>query len=606
MRRKLLSLTAVFVLVLGACSSTPATQAPASAAPSAAPTAAATAAPSAAASAAASGATGGSVSINRFAEANPVFHTVEAQSNQYMLYYLVFDTLAALDLSDKTLQTIKPRMAESWEIAPDAKTFTFHLRKDIKWQDGQPFTSKDVVYTATWAAENKNGYVGFPPAWFSLSGQADAEKACETTGKATDPAACGGTAAFPGVSAPDDYTVVFKLDQPDVFFLRTMVDAPSVILPEHLLKGMTLDQINKSDFKNKAPVGTGPFSVKAIVPDQYIEFDANPNYYLGAPKLDKIFYKAIKTDTALAQLQSGELDIALNVGASNLDSLSKVSILNVQTVQAPGIFTLVPFDETDADRTQWNKDFKLTLPPVSFNFSDKRVRQAMYFAIDRNTINTQLFGGRNRILWNPPGFKADYPDLEHYDFNPDKAKALLAAATADGKVDLSKHIRFMYATDLADGGKIAPIVKQNLEAVGFHVDLQAVDIDTYNTLSTTSANRDKYDMSFGAGGSEGLSPSRSQIYFHCNTPNLEDPVASAGYYNCDLRNLFLKARTQVDPAAQDATYHQIAKILNDDLPQLYLWQLAGVHAVNKRVQGVQVPSFERYVTIDAVNWSVTS
>ena len=636
MRRKLPILFAVFALLLGACSSTPATQAPTAAptaapatatitptsAPTAAPTtataaqstataapatataAASSAAPSvAASSAAASGATGGSVSFTRFAEANLVFHTVEAQSNQYMLYYLVFDTLVALDLSDKTLQTLKPRMATDWTISPDATTFTFHLRKDIKWQDGTPFTSKDVVYTATWAAENRNGFVGFPPAWFSLKGQADAQKACDAA--LSDPTVCGGTAAFPGVTAPDDYTVVFTLDQPDVFFLRTMADAPSVILPEHILTGQTLDQINKGDFKNKSPIGTGPFTVKQIVPDQFIEFDANPDYYLGRPKLDSIFYKAINTDTALAQLQSGDLDIALNVGATNFDPLSKIDILNVQVVNSPGIFTLVPFDETDAQRTQWNKEFKLNLPPIAFNFSDKRVRQAMYYAIDRKTINDQLFGGQNRILENPPGFK-EYSDLNPYPFDPQKAKDLLAAATADGKVDLSKHIRFMYATDLADGGKVAPIVKQQLEAVGFHVDLMAVDINTYNTLATTSANRGKYDMSFGAGGSEGLSPSRSQIYFDCDVPNPEDPVAGTGYQNCDLRNLFLKARTQVDPTAQDDTYHQIARILNDEVPQLYLWQLAGVHAVNKRVQGVQVPSFERYVTIDALNWSVTS
>ena len=82
-------------------------------------------------------------------------------------------------------------------------------------------------------------------------------------------------------------------------------------------------------------------------------------------------------------------------------------------------------------------------------------------------------------------------------------------------------------------------------------------------------------------------------------------LGQSGYINCDLRDLFHKARTQVDPAAQDETYHQVAQILNEDVPQLYLWQLAGVHAVNKRVQGLQVPSFERYVTIDAIDWSVT-
>jgi peptide/nickel transport system substrate-binding protein len=516
-----------------------------------------------------------------------------------MLYYLVFDTLAALDISDKSLQTIKPRMAESWEISPDATQFTFHLRKDIKWHDGTPFTAKDVVYTATWSAENRNAFVGFPPAWFSLKDQPKLEAACSAA--PTDATKCGGTETFAGVTATDDYTVVFTLEAPDVFFLRTMVDAPSVIMPAHILAGQTADQINKGDFKNKNPIGTGPFKLKEIVPDQYISFEANPDYYLGRPKLDTVFYKQLKNETALAQLESGELDIALNVGATNADPLSQVDILNVQIVSAPGIFTISPSTDTPAQRQEWNTKYKYTLAPPSVNLNDKRVRQAMYYAVDRRTINDQLFGGKNKILWNPPGFKT-YPGLNEYEFNPQKAKDLLAAAVADGKFDLGQTIRFVYATDLADGGKIAPIVKQQLEAVGFKVELNAVDIDTYNTLFTSSASRDKWDMSFGAGGSEGLSPSRSQIYFKCGD---EDPVANTGYYNCDLRQLFLKARTQVDPAAQDATYQAIAKILNEEVPQLYLWQLAGVHAVNKRVQGVEVPSFERYVTIEAINWSVT-
>jgi peptide/nickel transport system substrate-binding protein len=529
-----------------------------------------------------------------------VFFIDEAQSNQYMLYYLVFDTLAALDLSDKTLQTIKPRMAESWEISPDATTFTFHLRKDIKWHDGTPFTAKDVAFTATWSAENRNAFVGFPPAWFSLKDQAKLEAAC--TANPSDASKCGGTETFAGVSTPDDYTVVFTLEAPDVFFLRAMVDAPSVIMPAHILAGQTHDQITKSDFKLKNPVGTGPFKLKEIVPDQYISFEANPDYYAGRPKLDTVFYKAIKTETALAQLESGELDAAFNVGASNFDALSKVDILNIQVVSSPGIFTLTPNVDTQAQRDEWKTKFKLDLQPVSVDLSDKRVRQAMFYAIDRRSINDQLFGGKNRILWNPPGFK-EYDDLNQYPFDPQKAKELIAAAVADGKFDPSKPIRFVYATDLADGGKIAPIVAQQLQDVGFNIQLNAIDIDTYNTWFTSSQYRDKWDLTFGAGGSEGLSPSRSDIYYKCGD---EDPVAQSGYYNCDLRDLFKKARTQVDPAAQDETYHAAARILNDDVPQLYLWQLAGVHAVNKRVQGIETPSFERYVTIDAANWSVTS
>ena len=201
MHRKSLALAATLLLLLEACGGA---NPSASSAPSASGSAPSAASPSGApGSPASSAAAGGSVSFTRFAEADMVFHPVEAQSNQYMLYYLLFDTLATLDLKDTTLQTIKPRMAESWDISPDATTFTFHLRKDIKWHDGTPFTAKDVVYTATWAAENANGFIGFPPAWFSLKGQAAAEKACTDAG-GTDAALCGGTAPFPGVSAPDD------------------------------------------------------------------------------------------------------------------------------------------------------------------------------------------------------------------------------------------------------------------------------------------------------------------------------------------------------------------------------------------------------------------
>lgn len=111
-------------------------------------------------------------------------------------------------------------------------------------------------------------------------------------------------------------------------------------------------------------------------------------------------------------------------------------------------------------------------------------------------------------------------------------------------------------------------------------------------------------MTLSAGGSEGLHPSRSEIYFKCGD---ELPTGQSGYYNCDLRDLFKEALTKGVAAEQDAIYEQIAKVLNEDVPQLYLWQLSGVHVVNKRVGGglAQVPSFERYVTMNVETWTVS-
>lgn len=516
-----------------------------------------------------------SVTITRFAEFAPAFHPIEAQSNQYMLFYVLFDTLVTLDLSDKSLQTLAPDLADSWTVSPDATTFTFNLHPGVTWHDGEPFTAEDVVYTATWAAQNRSAYIGFSPAWWDIKGAA----AIEGT---TDP--------LEGVKAIDDLTVEFTLEAPNALFLRNLADAPSSVMPEHVLAGMTADEINTGEFKTSKPIGTGPYSIVQVVPDQYVEFAANPNYFKGAPNIEHLFYKAITPETALAQLETGELDIALNVGATNKERLQGVPSLDVQIVQSPGIFVLLPVDDTPETRE------KLGLPPVGFDFTDKRVRQAMYYAIDRRAINDAIYGGANRVLWNPPGFK-EYDGLNEYPFDPEKAKALLA----ESGVDLSKPIRFLYANELGDGARLAPIVAQQLEDVGFNVELNGVDITAWEAIVTDDTQRGSWDMTFSAGGSEGLHPSRSQIYFKCGD---ELPTSQSGYYNCDLRQLFLDARTKGDPAEADALYEQAARILNEDVPQLYLWQNSGVHAVNKRVQGVEVPSFERYVTMNVEDWSI--
>jgi peptide/nickel transport system substrate-binding protein len=229
----------------------------------------------------------------------------------------------------------------------------------------------------------------------------------------------------------------------------------------------------------------------------------------------------------------------------------------------------------------------------------------MYYAIDRRTINDELFGGRNRILWNPPGFDENIEGLNKYEYDPEKAKALLQEAAAAGAVDLSKPIRFYYATDLNDGGKVAPIVKSQLEGLGVGLKVELTGVTTDQWLATVSddSQRGNYDVTFDAGGNEGLGPWNTVRYVLCGPD--QPPGGYDGYENCDLVDLFNKALTQVDETERAATYAEIAKVLNDEQPQLYLWSLSGVHVVNKRLQGVTVPAFERYAFEEVNTWSVT-
>ena len=144
MKTRLAVLAAVAVLAFGACSSTPTTtQPPASAAASAGTSAAA----SAPASAAASGGAADSISLTRFGSFTPEFHPIYAEANQYLTYYLIFDTLVGVDLSDKTMLTNVPDLATSWTASPDGSQYTFKLATGVTWHDGKPFDANDVAFT---------------------------------------------------------------------------------------------------------------------------------------------------------------------------------------------------------------------------------------------------------------------------------------------------------------------------------------------------------------------------------------------------------------------------------------------------------------------------
>jgi peptide/nickel transport system substrate-binding protein len=536
------------------------------------------------------------VTFNRFAEIAFDFHPVNAQSNQYSLFYLLFSQLVRLDMNDESLQTIIGDLADSWDVSPDATVFTFRLNPNATWHDGTPVTANDVAYTATWAAQNRGGHIGFQPAWFVIKGATEAETACTDAG-GTDPAVCGGGEPYlEGIRIVDDHTIEFTLAAPNALFLRNLADAPSSVMPRHVLEGMTLEEINRSDFKTRTPVGSGPYKMVRVELGQFVEVEAYDGWFKPRANIDRIFYKDIPPEQALAQLETGELDIGLNAGAANLDRLQALPNLDVQIVSSPGIYTIRFNVETPEQRAQYGPTPNMQ---PGFPFHVKEIRQAFYYGVDRRGINDAIYGGANRILWNPPGFK-EYPGLNEYPFDVDKARELIETARAAG-VDVSQPIRFLCPNELADSARICPIIVQQIEDFGLSVELMAMDIDTWTNIVIDESQRDTYDITMSAGGSEGLHPSRSSIYYLCEPMTL----FGTGYYNCEMQDLFAEALTKGDPAEQDRIYEQIARILNEEAPQVYLWQLSGVHPVNKRLQGVKIPAFERYATMNAHEWTVT-
>ena len=478
------------------------------------------------------------LTVTRLSDFPTCFHPICFQTgNQYMNFQLLYNSLVKVDTDEATYI---PDLADSWEVSPDATTFTFKLNPNAAWHDGTPVTADDVIYTAATAAQmadtyTTNGTYSIAN-WLAVKG-ADAVK---------------GTTDIPeGLKKIDDHTVEFTLAAPNAVWLRNLADPAYMIMPKHILDGLDAEALQASDFATgKAPVGSGPYKLTAFTPDVAIEYAANEAYHKGAPNIPKVIFKlGVDPATAAAQIQSGELDMAIEMSPGDFDVLSGVEGVDVVNVPGLGIQFL---------------QYPVTNPQVA----DKRIRQAIYYAFDRKTLFETVFQGAGKLLWGPGGFDLEDPALDRYEYNPDKAKELIAAAVADGAFDPAKPLRVIYYPEEPGWPEIAAALQNDLTAVGINVELSPSDSAGWtDKLSKV----DEYEISLQCCGSF-YHPDRNSGMFNCETP-----IATM-YANCEVDNRFKAARETGDAAEQAKIYAEIAKILNEDLPYNYLWFKANTNA----------------------------
>jgi ABC-type transport system substrate-binding protein len=219
-------------------------------------------------------------------------------------------------------------------------------------------------------------------------------------------------------------------------------------MPKHIYEGLDPAGLQAHGGPNgDGTIGSGPYKLVNFTPDVSIEYEANADYHKGAPSIPKLIYALnVAPETAAAQLQTGELDMVFDLVASDFDVLDGVEGINVQRVPGIGVQFL---------------QYATTNPLVA----DPRIRQAIYYAFDRKTLLETVFQGAGQLLWAPLAFDASDPELDHYDFDPDKARALIAEAQADG-FDPAAPLRIIYIADEPGWGDIAAAVENDLKNVG--------------------------------------------------------------------------------------------------------------------------------------------
>jgi peptide/nickel transport system substrate-binding protein len=480
------------------------TQAPTSAA--AKPAAAATTAPAAQptqAPAAAAPARGGELIVGKDQEAPGIDPAKNPATAAIRVFDLLYSRLTRLDDQMRAV----PDLAEKWDVSADAKTYTFNLRKGVKFHNGRDLTSADVKYTYERILNPDTASIA--RSFFDV---------------------------IQSIETPDPNTVRFVLKEPFAPFLVNTANAWTGIVAKEIVEA------NNGDL-NKVEAGSGPFKLQEWLPDTRTVLMRDPNYYIqGQPVVDKITFLIMKEESArIAALRTGNIHFTTltAAGADTVKGDSNLTVVSAPTLSYGYLGMNVgrkPFDDT-------------------------KVRQAVNYVVDRTEIIGTVYRGHARLTGVVPTamteFAVDPSKLDSYKANVDKAKALMNEAGMSSGFKTT----VMAMSSIPSQVESAQVIQSQLKRINIDAEIQPLEVGVY----VDNWRKKAMDMMVGGNGA-GTNPDRAVCFFFCtngsaNVWNFTDPRVD---------ELAAQARTQADVAKAKPLYDEAQMRIIDLAPNLFL------------------------------------
>jgi len=464
-------------------------------------------------------------------------------------------------------------LATDYQISDDGKTVTFKLHDGVNFHDGKPLTSADAKYTldSLFASGKKKAAPFFETA----------ATAGNNSGVQAGASAGGSQPYVTSVEAPDPLTLVIRLRKPWSSLLGNLVSVP--VIPQ-----------GSADSQKTHPVGSGPFKfVNYDESQQFVDLASFDGYWQGAPQIKELRVRAIlDANTLQAELQSGHVDLAS--GASNLSPDSYKFLgqdSNLQVKQFPGAnVTYLGFNCEHAP------------------LDNPKVRQAIAYAIDRESIVRDLMLGQGRVANSIlPESSWAYDAGQTYNYDPARAKQLLDEAgfrdpDGDGpQMRFQKPISFKISAGNAAVSQYAGVIQNSLKSIGVPVEIETLETATLiNQLSDG-----QFDLTTlrWIGGNQDPVFLRDLFY----SSEVPTPTRTAGrnrtrYRNAGFDRVIDEAVNTLDRSKAKSLYAQAQQIISRDLPMLPLWYPDIMVVARKGVENIQVdPSndyrFLRNVTV---------
>jgi peptide/nickel transport system substrate-binding protein len=424
---------------------------------------------------------------------------------------------------------VVPGLAESWDISKDGLTYTFHLRKGLKYSDGSPLSAADVAWNLEQFAD--------PEVNISLAGVA---------------------AGMESAKATNNTTVVVKLEHPVAAFLYNLA-----VFPAFIVDKAKLEEEGPAFWKH--PIGTGPFKLKEFASGSHITFEKNPYYFeKGKPYLESMRWNFVpNSNTRVLALKSGEAQMIDGVPFAQVESLQSDSSLAVQEIELPQEILMVTNTKVKA-------------------LNDVHVRRALSLAINRKQLNEAVFRGTgtvpNSVIQN---FELDASDQEvpPFEFNVEKAKAEMAKSKfANGfTVSLQYPAGFDYFKQMA------LLVQQEMSEIGVTVKLEELEAATIAEKWLEG----EFELTFPFTGTTSDVPVPDEYASFYALPAAELNGFKSFWTNKEAEGLVEKFISSTNEGARKSEWKTIQELFNEEMPSLNVMDFPLINGHQSNVCGTK-------------------
>lgn len=442
----------------------------------------------------------------------------------------------------------------------DNINFVVHIDEDATWSDGTPITAEDVEYTALRLCSPVIANAAMMYYVFEGVGE---------NGFVEE-----GATSVDGIKVLDQKTIQFTSKAPmSLTTFQSTYGRYLMTLPKHIIEQYSEAELSTAEWFTKPDVISGPFFVTDYDVDHYISYEANEDYWKGAPKIDKLNIKIVEGSQLYAGLQSGEIDITQH-------TMSDIPIEDYESIEALDNIEVV-YGSAVTNQSMFIKTTHIT---------DVRVRQAMLYAMDREMILNDLLNGHGEVVDGFLSSASPFFDesIEPITYQPEKAKQLLEEANWDS----NQKLKFYVNSGDSVFVNAAMIIAAQWEAVGIKTEIQTVDFATLMDVSGT----DDYDILAVQYTYPPVDPYIDMAWL------LGGEGSWTGYGDDAINQALADTQLTSDIEETKQLYSLVNKKVQEDVPMISAYVISAQGAVNKRLTGA-VPSVYGFFN-DVQNWDV--